>query len=162
MTATITKEIREFFITDTIGYNLVAFLINMPSLGNTDTPTNDELLNRENLTMASAAAQEVTDASYSRYIATIDPADIIEDNDGKFSVSVTATFTPTESNPIGPVTHVVWARGANLVGADPIINGNNRGDTTGTVYKVEPLVAAPQTLIYPVVFSPTINIEIAI
>jgi hypothetical protein len=161
MTATITKEIREFFITDTIGYNLVAFLINMPSLGNTDTPTNDQLLNRENLTMASAAAQEVTATSYARYIASIDPTDIVEDNDGKFFISVTAVFTPTSDNPIGPVTHVVWARGANLVGATEL-NGNNRGDTTGIVYKVEPLVAAPQTLIYPVVFKPTITIEIAI
>lgn len=161
MTATITKEIREFFITDTIGYNLVAFLINMPSLGNTNTPTNDQLLNRENLTMATATAQEVAGTSYARHIATIDSADIVEDNNGKFSVTVTATFTPTNGNPIGPVTHVVWARGANLVGAT-LVNGNNRGDTTGTVYKVEPLVAAPQTLTFPTVFNPSINIEIAI
>jgi hypothetical protein len=161
MTATITKEIREFFITDTIGYNLVAFLINMPSLGNTDTPTNDQLLNRENLTMASAAAQEVTGSSYARYIATIDPPDIVEDNNGKFSVSVTATFTPTSGNPIGPVTHVVWARGANLVGAN-LSNSNNRGDTTGIVYKVEPVTAAPQTLIYPTQLNVTTEIAIAI
>lgn len=161
MTATITKEIRELFITDTIGYNLVAFLVNMPSLGNTDTPTNDQLLDRENLTMSTAAAQEVTGSSYARYIATIDPADIIEDNNGKFSVEVTATFTPTSDSSIGPVTHVVWARGANLVGATEL-NGNNRGDISGTVYKVEPLVGAPQTLTYPVVFNHTIDIEITI
>lgn len=162
MTATITKEIREFFITDTIGYNLVAFLINMPSLGNTDTPTNDEILNRENLTMATASAQEVSGTSYARHIATINPADIVEDNNGNFSVTVSATFTPTDGNPIGPVTHVVWARGANLVGADPITNGNNRGDTTGTAYKVEPLTAAPQTLTFPTQLTVSTEIAIAI
>jgi hypothetical protein len=159
MTATITKEIREFFITDTIGYNLIAFLINMPSLGNTDTPTNDEILNRENLTMTTAAAQEVSGISYARQIVTIAPTDITEDNNGKFSITVSATFAPTDTNPIGPVTHIVWARGANLVGAT-LLNGNNRGDTTGTVYKVEPVTAAPQTLTYPTQL--TVSTEIAI
>ena len=160
MIATITKEIRRFFITDTIGDGLVAILVNMPSLG-TENATNDELLNRENLTMELAAAQEVNSSSYARYIATIDPEEIEEDIDGKFSLSVTATFEPTEGNTIENITHIVWVRGANILNA-VLENGNNRGDTTGTVYKVEPIIQAPQTLSFPVVFTSTINIEIGI
>ena len=160
MTTTITKELKTYFITNTIGYNLVALLINMPSLGVTDSPTNDELLLRENLTMTTAVAQEVADTDYKRHIMEFDSEDIVYSN-GQATVNVTATFTPTEGNPIGDFTHVVWARGANLVGATEL-NGNNRGDTTGTIWKVRSVLAAPTTITYPVVFSPTTDITITV
>jgi len=162
MTTTITKELKTYFITNTIGYNLVALLINMPSLGVTSSPTNDQLLLRENLTMATAVAQEVVvGTSYKRHIVEFDSEDIVYSN-GQATISVTATFTPlTSTNSIGSFTHVVWARGANLVGATPT-NGNNRGNTTGTIWKVQTVLAAPTTITYPVVFSPTTDITITV
>lgn len=160
MTVTITKELKTYFITDTIGYNLVALLINMPSLGVTNSPTNDQLLLRENLTMTTAVAQEVADTDYKRHIVIFDSEDIAYSN-GQATISVTATFTPTNGNPIGDFTHVVWARGANLVGATNG-NGNNRGDITGTIWKVQSVNSAPITITYPVVFSSTTDITITI
>lgn len=135
MTATITKEIKTYFITNTIGYNLVALLINRPTLGITNSPTNDQLLLRENLTMATAVDQEVSSTGYQRYIATVDSEDIVYSN-GQATVNVTATFTAPTNSSIGPFTHIVWTRGANLIGATSA-NGNNRGNTNGTIWKVE-------------------------
>lgn len=161
MTTTITKELKTYFINNTIGYNLVALLINMPSLGVSSSPNNDQLLLRENLTMATAVAQEVADTDYKRHIVEFDSEDIVYSN-GQATVNVTATFTPlTATNSIGPFTHVVWVRGANLVGANDA-NGNNRGDTTGTIWKVQSVLAAPTTFTYPVVFSPITDITIAV
>lgn len=162
MTTTITKELKTYFINNTIGYNLVALLINMPSLGVTSSPTNDQLLLRENLTMATAVAQEVAiGTSYKRHIIQFDSEDIVYSN-GQATINVTVTFTPlATTNTIGPFTHVVWARGANLVGANSG-NGNNRGDTTGIIWKVQSVVAAPITITYPVVFSSTTDITITV
>ena len=162
MTTTVAKELKTYFINNTIGYNLVALLINMPSLGVTSSPTNDQLLLRENLTMATAVAQEVAvGTSYKRHIVQFDSEDIVYSN-GQATISVTATFTPlTATNSIGNFTHVVWARGANLVGATDL-NGNNRGDTTGTIWKVQSVLAAPITITYPIVFNSTTDITIAV
>ena len=162
MTTTITRELKTYFITNAIGYNLVALLVNMPSLGITNSPTNDQLLLRENLTMATAVAQEVViGTSYKRHIVTVDSTNIIYSN-GQASVNVTASFTPLAStNTIGPFTHVIWARGANLIGANTL-NGNNRGDTTGTIWKIQPVLAAPQTITYLTVFNSTTDITIAV
>jgi hypothetical protein len=160
MTATITKEIKTYFITNTVGYNLVALLINMPSLGNTNSPTNDQLLNRENLTMATAVAQEISSIGYKRHIVILNSANIVYSN-GAASISITANFTPASTQTFGPFTHVVFARGANLIGANSG-NGNNRGDTTGTVYKVEPVTSAPQSITNPTQLNITTTISITI
>lgn len=159
MTPTITREIKNYFITNTIGYNLVAFLINMPSLGNTDSPTNDQLLLRERLVMTEAVAQEIASLGYQRSIITFDSDDIVFDNLGKASIDVTAEFIAPVENEIGPFTHIVWARGANLIGATSA-NGNNRGDTTGTIWKVEPVTLAPFTLQAGATYSATTDISI--
>lgn len=150
MNPTITKEIKKYFITDTIGYNLVAFLINMPSLGVTNSPTNDQLLLRENLIMSEAVAQELTDSSYNRQTLNINPEDIIFTASGKASLEVTASFSTTVDNEIGPFTHVVWARGAS----------NTKGSTNGIIWKVEPVTAAPLTINYPVTFTTTTDVSI--
>jgi hypothetical protein len=160
MIPTITKEIKTYFITQTIGYNLVAFLINKPTLGVTTSPTNDELLLRENLSMTTAVAQEINSTGYKRALIQIDSTNIVYSN-GEATLSVTATFTAPSTNALGPFTHVVWARGANLTGANSG-NGNNRGNTTGTVYKVETVNLAPLTLQAGATFSTTTDISISI
>lgn len=153
MVPTITKDIRTYIITNTIGFNLVCFLINMPSLGLTNAPSNDELFLRENLTMAEAVAQEISSPGYARSIITVNIGGITFNATGRASVPVSAEFTAT-TDPMGPFTHIVWARGANLAGATAS-NGNNRGDISGVIWKVEPVNLAPLTLQLGAIFSPT-------
>ena len=151
----ITNEFYRYLINQATGYNMAAILINMPSLGLTDSPTSDQLINRRQLTLVNAVAQEIAlTGGYQRSIITL-PSTITTDSNNNFTLSITATFTA--SGAMGPFTHICYVKGANLVGATTS-NGNNRGDTTGILYKVEPVITAPLTIQANVTFSHTTDI----
>ena len=154
MTPTYTNEFREAILTEYIGFNLVAFLVSMPSLGVTDSPTPAQLQERLNLTMTAAVANELPHANgYSRQLVYL--GNPVTNETNKESISDTNVEFISDGGDVGPFTHIVFARGANLSGADPALNGNHRGDITGTVVRVEPVVGAP--LVLPDTFSFLIN-----
>lgn len=152
MTPTKTVEYLTYLLTNGIGSNLVSYLINMPSLGITDTPTDDQLLLRQQLTMVNAVAQELSGAGYKRNLLSISTGSIVYTSN-TITVPVVSTFTNSGGN-IGPFTHICYARGANITGANST-NGNNRGDTTGTLIQVEPVTSAPLTIAQNVNFIHT-------
>ncbi|MBD2201815.1 hypothetical protein H6G33_10690 [Calothrix sp. FACHB-1219] len=148
-----TNQFRTRLVEDYIKINLVSFLIQMPSLGITDSPTPTELNNRLSLTMSNAVAQEIGATNlygYKRNIITTSTSseDLIN---RVITVTVTSTFTANGGS-IGPASHICYARGADVLGASAS-NGNNRGSTIGTLIKVEPLVLAPYTIANGVTFT---------
>jgi len=151
----ITSDILNFFVRT----NLVAILINDTSLGLTDTPTTLELYNRKSLTMDYIVTKELSLAGgYSRAICSIDSFNI-EPEYNRSRLDVRALFTPT--GVLNPATHIVYVTQANLNSADPIINGNNRGDNFGTVIKVAPLQYAPIQLAHPVPYTYLADITVS-
>jgi len=158
MLSTYCTEITTAILSDYIRVNLIAILINDEDLGYTDEPTPLELYNRKLLTMDYIITKELTlNGGYSRAICTIDSIELESENNRA------RLFTRAEFNPTGqydPATHVVYVCRANLVGADPIINGNNRGDNIGKVIKVVPLENAPITLITPIPYIYLADISI--
>lgn len=146
MIPTITNDFYNFLLLESVSYNLVAILINKPTLGLTDLPTADELKLRKELTVTSAVSQEISSVGYKRFILEVEESDVeIDSNSTTFSVELESSFVAPSTNSLGPFTHICYIRGANLIGANNA-NGNNRGDTTGVIYKVEPINNAPLTL----------------
>lgn len=144
MIPTYTTEYLDKIYEDYVGFNLVAFLINRPALGITNTPSVGELDLRRSLTMQIAASYEIALTNgYSRSIITLikDPASTTTD----VIYTGTATFTANSSGALSSATHICFARGANLNGGTTL-NGQNRGNTQGTLIKVEPLLNAPLSI----------------
>lgn len=152
MTPIKTQQYLSFLLNNSIGLNLVAFLINMPTLGVTNSPTDDQLLLIRSLTMVNAVAQEISSVGYQRYIVNFPTGNIVATTDN-ISVPIISTFTNTTGNS-GPATHICYARGANIIGATSS-NGFNRGDNTGTLIQVEPLVGTPLTIQQNTTFTHT-------
>lgn len=144
MIPTYTTEYSTKLFEDYLGFNLVAFLISRPSLGLTDTPSIAELDARRALTMMQAAAYEIALTNgYARSILTLvkNPASTTTD----LIYTATATFTASSAGALSSATHICFARGANLTGGNAA-NGQNRGNTQGTLIKVEPLLNAPLSI----------------
>lgn len=129
-------------------FNMVAILINYPELG-LSLPSSSQLTLIRNLTMTSVAQRELTNAGgYKRHIVSPTAPAITNDT---YSVTVTSAFTATTTN-FNSATHIVYVRGANLTGANSS-NGNNIGSNIGTVILVEPIEAAPYTVVAGVTFN---------
>lgn len=153
------NQYKNAIILDYLSYNLVAFLIHRPILGITDTPTNVELTARKNLTMALASSSEITtNGGYSRQIVNLSP--ITVDSNGISIVTATVNFTPNPSESFSPFTHICYARGVDLINTSPA-NGNNRGNPTGTLVKVEPVLQAPLQIQAPVSFIHTTDFKVS-
>jgi hypothetical protein len=135
--------------------NLVALLINRPELGLSSSPTLTQLEARLSLTMEDAVAWELTQSAYSRAIVT-SPVIMLPT-----STTLTAELiaTVTFSGIIGPFTHILFTRGANVAGANAG-NGNNRGSSNGTIIWIDSVVSAPLTITTPATFVYTLNLPI--
>lgn len=138
---TYTYSIKDNIIRNYLGSNLVVALINNPNLGITDTPNNQEAEARRNLTMTDIFNTEIGSLSLNGYARAIIVNNTITTNrintnltEAELNVSFTAT-----NGDIEPFSHIVAIRGANIIGADPTLNGNNRGDTNGIIIFVEPV-----------------------
>lgn len=144
MIETYTQEFRENLVNEYVRIGLVAFLIRMPSLGITDTPTTNQLEARKALTMLEAAEAEIAVTNgYKRALVavTLNPAS----NLYQTYYNLVATFEASLEGNFPEATHICYARGANVIDMNND-NGNNRGDTQGTLIKVEPLEGAPLIL----------------
>lgn len=118
---------------DYLSFNMVAFLINRNQLGLSHAPTQLELTSRRDLIMSTAASFEVGAVALNGYRrAIVTP---VEDPQDPNNLTLTASFTAA-GGAIGPFTHICFARGASLVGANSA-NGNNRGNLTGSLIFVE-------------------------
>lgn len=138
---TYTYLIKESIIKNYLGSNLVIALINNSNLGITDTPTAQELEARRNLTMTDIFNTEIGNISLNGYARAIILNNTITTNivngdltESELNVSFTASGGDMEA-----FSHIVAIRGANVTGADPVLNGNNRGDTNGSIIFVEPV-----------------------
>ncbi len=144
MIETYTQEFRENLINEYVRAGLVAFLIRIPSLGVTDTPTTLQLEARKGLTMLEAVEAEIAVLNgYKRALvaATLNPSS----NLYQTYYNLTSTFEASIEGNFPEATHICYARGANVTDMTNA-NGNNRGDTQGTLIKVEPLEGAPLIL----------------
>ena len=162
MIPTYTTEIRRSIIDTYLSFNLVAILINRPSLGLTDTPTNTEMNERRNLTMAQVIASEIGSTSlkgYKRQIITVNPGATVAGTTLSQN-SIVVTFQAAPGTSLDPFTHIVYVRGANLTLATDL-NGNNRGNVSGTVVLVEPIQFAPVTLAHPSTFQHTLDLKVS-
>jgi len=141
MIPTYTYAIKAGIINNYLGANLAVALISNTNLGITDTPTATELEARKNFTAADLFEFEIGVTNLNGYARILVPAlDInpapvnVDQTEAEISVSFTASGGDFE-----PFSHIVVLRGASTVGADPILNGNNRGDTNGTIVFIEPV-----------------------
>jgi len=138
---TYTYLIKENLIKNYLGSNLVVALVSNTNLGITDTPTAIEAEARRNLTMTDVFNTEIGGTALNGYARAIILNNTInttvvntELTESELNVSFTAS-----GGDMDPFSHIVVIRGANVTGADPILNGNNRGDTNGTIIFVEPV-----------------------
>lgn len=159
MIPTYCTEITTVLLTQYVQTNLVAVLINDPSLGYTDNPTSLQLANRKALDMNYVVTKEITlSGGYSRAICSVDQLSTEPENN-RSRLFVRAVFEPT--GVLDEATHLVFVTHANLVGANPVSNGNNRADNTGTVVKVVPLQFAPIRLATPVPYTYLADITVS-
>lgn len=141
MIPTYTYAIKAGIISNYLGANLAVALINNPNLGITDTPTTAELEARKNFSTTSLFNFEIGEVNlngYARALVTssnISPSVVTPD---QTEANITVTFT-ADGGSFDPFSHLVVLRGANTVGADATLNGNNRGDTNGTIIFIEPV-----------------------
>lgn len=156
MLSTYSIDLPIKLITEFISFNVVAILVNDPELGLTDTPTPAEVIRRTNLDMFRVISKELPlNGGYSRSICIVDTP-IADASQNQSSTTIRASFTPTGL--FQPCTHIVYVTNANLVGANPVANGNNRGNVEGTVIKVAPLESAPLEFNSPVTYNFNTNI----
>jgi hypothetical protein len=135
MVPTYTRAIKEAIIDSFLGSNLVVILINHPSLGE-ENLTELELEARRSLTMEEVVEVELEATNgYSRKVVSIDPELIVSDDSGSY-VDLSVEFTAEGGN-MNPFTHIVTACNCDLINADPIVNGNNRGSDLGNIIFVE-------------------------
>ncbi|MFO0089607.1 MAG: hypothetical protein ACK518_02165 [bacterium] len=135
--------------------NLVALLINRPELGLSNSPTLPQLEARLNLNMTTAVTWELNQATYSRAIVTNPIINLPTSNVLTAELTASVSFNGT----IGPFTHIVFTRGANVAGANPA-NGNNRGSNQGTIVWIEAVLSAPLTVTAPATYTYTLTMPI--
>lgn len=141
MIPTYTNQIKTNLITDYFGSNLAVCLINTPFLGITDTPTNQELEARRQFTTANLLLYEIGASELNGYKRVLIPNSYVLENT-KIE-NETATFEVTvEFLALGgdftEFTHIAVVRGASFTNANDT-NGNNRGNTSGSVIFIEPI-----------------------
>lgn len=147
MIPTYTNAIRKAIIDDYISANLVAALINYPSLGLTDSPSATELAARRQLDLSNISTVEIGGTNLNGYARQIITLPAATDNSAEEVSSSTTLVTFTASGgDLDPFTHIILITGADLTGASPA-NGNNRGNNTGTIVYAEPAVNAPVTVL---------------
>lgn len=141
MIPTYSYAIKAGLINNYLGANLAIALVNNQALGITNTPTATELEARRNFRTLDLFNFEIGATAlngYARQLVTpvqINPTPI---NGQQTEAEITVTFTASGGS-FEAFTHIVALRGANTIGADPILNGNNRADTSGTIIFVEPV-----------------------
>lgn len=138
---TYTYLIKENIIKNYLGSNLVVALINNSNLGITDTPTAQESEARRNLTMTDVFNTEIGNTSLNGYARALILNNSISTNvvnESLTETELTVSFTASGGD-MEPFSHIVVIRGANITSADPVLNGNNRGDTNGNIIFVEPV-----------------------
>lgn len=136
-----TYAIKENIIKNYLGSNLVVVLINNANLGITDTPTAQEQESRATLTMTDVFNTEVGSTSLNGYArAIVSSSSIVTSviNTQLTEAEINVSFTATGGD-IEAFSHIVVIRGATVTNADPLLNGNNRGDTNGNIIFVEPV-----------------------
>ena len=141
MIPTYSYAIKAGIINNYLGANLAVALINNSNLGITDTPTAAELESRKNFTTTDLFNFEIGTTNLNGYARVLVPSlDInpsvvtVDQTEAEINVVFTASGGDFE-----PFSHIAVLRGANTVGADAILNGNNRGDTNGTIIFIEPV-----------------------
>lgn len=149
MIPTYTYAIKNKIITDYLGSNLAIILINNPNLGMTDTPTLDQLEARRNFTASNLINFEIGAnllKGYRRFLVSNSAITTNNISVNQTEANLQADFTAVGGD-FDPITHVVALRGANITGANPLSNGNNRGDTNGTILFIEPIenLVSPNT-----------------
>lgn len=139
MIPTYTYAIKEEIIQTCFGNNLIIALINNSTLGITDTPTGSELEARRNFTMTDVFDFELTVTNgYARYIVPAIDVDVVIVDTELSRADITASFTASGGD-MPEFSHIVVIANADIIGADPILNGNNRGNTIGTIVFIEPV-----------------------
>lgn len=141
MIPTYTTSIRESIIENFFANNLVIALISRPSLGITDTPTAAELAARQALNMTDIFNAEIGAVQlngYHRNIVGSGDINVVVIDTETSEAEITVTFT-ANGGTMDSFSHIVAIRSADLTGADPVLNGNNRGSTLGEVIFVEPV-----------------------
>lgn len=140
MIPTYTQAIKEKIIKDYFGGNLVVLLINNNNLGITDTPSSTQLEARQNYSTNNLINNEIGGTNLNGYQRQIIPNNTI--NPIKVSTTLTkinlSVSFQADNGDFDPFTHIVVLRGANLTNANTN-NGNNRGDTSGTIIFIEPV-----------------------
>lgn len=158
MIETYTQEFREDLVEHYLSKDLVAFLIHLPSLGITDTPTSNQLEQRKLLTMMAASAAEIeVQHGYKRSLVAVTAYPPL--NPYQTIYDLTSTFTAAANGDFPEATHICYACGVNLTNPTNG-NGNHRGDTQGTLIKVEPLFNAPLTIRAGVTFTHSTSFKI--
>ena len=141
MIPTYTTSIKQSIIENFFGSNLVIALVNRPSLGITDTPTVNEIAARQAFNMTGVFDSEIGAINlngYARQIVTSGDINVVVVNTERSEAEITVSFTASTAA-MDPFSHIVAIRNADLVNADPLINGNNRGSSVGEVIFVEPV-----------------------
>ncbi len=140
MIPTYTYAIKENLIKDYLGANLVIALINNINLGITDTPSSTQLQARQNYDINNLISNEIGGTNLNGYRRFVVINNTITTNNISNTITesnLTATFTASGGN-FDAFTHIIAIRGANLTNATNV-NGNNRGDTNGTIIFIEPV-----------------------
>lgn len=141
MIPTYSYAIQSGIINNYLGANLAIALINNSNLGITDTPTLTELEARKNFTTQDLLNFEIGATNFNGYSRVfIPPSNInpIVVSSTQTEVELNAIFTAVDGD-FEPFSHIVVLRGANTIGADPLLNANNRGDISGTIIFIEPV-----------------------
>ena len=149
MIPTYTDAIKQGIIQDYLGSNLVVLLINAASLGITDTPTVVQLEARRDYTMVQVFSTEIGATvlnGYARQIVAPIDITVTQPTDELSEAEITVTFTANGGD-MDAFSHFVVVRGADLTGADPVLNGNNRGNTIGDIIFIEPVDNAGSPLV---------------
>lgn len=139
MQGTISRQITIDIVQDYLLMGLGTFLIYKPELGLTDTPNPLEKSLRYEMTMEEAVNYEVggpTLNGYKRdFIRT--PFVLYMPDDPITKIRFDTYFLSIEK-PMGPFTHICVAINLNTIGGG-LTNGNNRGDTRGTLIGIKPV-----------------------
>lgn len=157
MIPTFSNKIKTELVTDFLGTNLVIALINYEGLGLTDAPTIEQQVLRQEFSTQDLGVYEIGGQQlngYRRNIVNITEADIVGNNVKR--AIITVEFTAVDGD-LDPFTHVVAIRGAKVTDAE-VSNGNNRGNTQGTIIFVEPIENAPITVLENNAFEYTLTL----
>lgn len=138
MQGTLSRQISIDIIQDYLLLGLGTFLIYRPDLGLTETPTPTELDLRYNMTMKEAVEYEVGGATLNGYMRHFINTPFVLYLEGPISKIIFDTYFISIKRTMGPFTHICIATGMNIFGGG-ITNGNNRGDTRGSLIGIQPV-----------------------